>query len=84
MSSISFVLQGDHIELCNLLKCVGLVDSSGAGKHLVALGGVFVDGLAEGRKTAKIREGQLVEVQDLKIAVIAGSDAEPTVPKAAQ
>ena len=52
-----------------LLKLVGLVDSGGAGKHVVASGDVAVDGRPELRKTAKIRHGQLVTVGDVQIKV---------------
>jgi len=64
-----FVLSRDHIELCQLLKAVGLAESGGAGKHLVAAGEVSVDGKAEGRKTAKIRAGQSVSCRGVTILV---------------
>lgn len=49
------------IALCDLLKVVGIADSGGQGKALVAEGQVMVDGEIELRKTAKIRAGQIVE-----------------------
>ena len=64
-----FVLSRDHIELCQLLKAVGIAESGGAGKHLVAAGEVSVDGKAESRKTAKIRAGQSVTCQGVTILV---------------
>lgn len=66
-----FQLRGEFIELCNLLKLTGVADSGGAGKALVAEGVVSVDGQIELRKTAKIRAGQLVELGDIEIRVIA-------------
>lgn len=57
-----FLLEGEFVELNQLLKLVGIVDSGGAGKVLVASGAVSVDGAQELRKTAKIRAGQLVQV----------------------
>lgn len=60
--NIQFDLTTDYIELCNLLKLVGLADSGGRGKTMVAEGLVQVDGLTESRKTAKIRSGQTVTV----------------------
>ena len=71
MPTIQFDLRGEHIELCDLLKCAGIVGSSGAGKHLVSLGGVYVDGKPEGRKTAKIRSGQVIDVEGTRITVTA-------------
>lgn len=61
MTTVHFDLHSDHIALCDLLKGAGIVDSSGAGKHLVSLGGVRVNGQPETRKTAKIRAGQVVD-----------------------
>jgi ribosome-associated protein len=68
---LEFQLRGEFIELCNLLKLTGVADSGGAGKALVAEGVVSVDGQVELRKTAKIRAGQLVELGDIEIRVIA-------------
>ncbi len=61
--TIEFVLTGEHVELCHLLKFVGLADSGGRGKTMVAEGLVQVDGELESRKTAKIRTGQVVICQ---------------------
>ena len=67
--STEFVLSREHIELCQLLKAVGIAESGGAGKHLVAAGEVSVDGQPESRKTAKIRAGQSVTCQGVTILV---------------
>lgn len=71
MSQIDFELEPgrDFIELNQLLKLVGLAGSGGQGKLLVASGAVRVDGVAESRKTAKIRAGQVVGVDDVEIRV---------------
>jgi len=76
MQKVSFELNAEFIELNQLLKVVGLCDSGGAGKALVASGAVKVDGKQELRKTAKIRAGQQVSLGDVRISVVAeGSDA---------
>ena len=75
MPSIDFTLDSDFIEVNQLLKLVGACDSGGAGKVLVAEGLVSVDGVPETRKTAKIRAGQVVSCQGLRICVRAGGDA---------
>jgi len=67
--NIQFDLSSDYVELCNLLKLVGLADSGGRGKTMVAEGQVRVDGLVEYRKTAKIRTGQLVAVGTCNIKI---------------
>ena len=69
MQKIVFDLTSEFVEVNQLLKLVGLVDSGGAGKHLVAAGEVSVDGKKELRKTAKIRSGQTVTLGDVQIRV---------------
>jgi len=66
---INFDLTTEFVELCNLLKLVGLADSGGRGKSMVAEGIVKVDGKTELRKTAKIRKNQIVEVDHVVILV---------------
>ena len=73
MPQIDFVLDHDYVELNQLLKLVGLCDSGGAGKALVASGVVSVDGAVELRKTCKIRAGQRVSVDNNEIRVIAAA-----------
>jgi len=71
MQHIDFELDRDHdhVELNQLLKLVGLCDSGGAGKAIVASGAVTVDGEVELRKTCKIRAGQTVVLDDVEIRV---------------
>ena len=71
MHRIDFELDREFVELNQLLKLVGLVDSGGAGKALVASGTVRVDGAPELRKTCKVRAGQVVRVGDTEIRVAA-------------
>lgn len=71
MQQVDFELEPgrDHVELNQLLKLVGLCDSGGAGKQIVASGQVRVDGAVELRKTCKVRSGQVVELGDVLIRV---------------
>jgi ribosome-associated protein len=71
MQNIEFNINTEYVELCNLLKLVGLADSGGRGKVMVAEGLVKVDGELELRKTAKIRAGQVVQCEDTAITVLA-------------
>lgn len=71
MQTLEFAVQGEYVELNQLLKLVGVVDSGGAGKALVASGAVSVDGRQELRKTCKIRAGQTVSLGDVRIRVTA-------------
>lgn len=72
MQETNFLLQGEYVELNQLLKLVGMCDSGGAGKAFVATGAVSVDGKKELRKTCKIRAGQLVQVAKTRIRIVAG------------
>ncbi|ASR43923.1 RNA-binding protein [Xanthomonas citri pv. mangiferaeindicae] len=67
---VEFQLEGEHVELNQLLKLEGLCESGGAGKALVASGAVRVDGTVELRKTCKIRAGQTVQVGNHAIRVV--------------
>ncbi len=71
MQILEFDLDREHVELNQLLKLAGLADSGGMGKAIVASGVVTVDGEVELRKTAKIRAGQVVRVEDVEIRVVA-------------
>lgn len=74
MQQIEFRLNREFVQLNQLLKLTGLADSGGAGKALVAGGGVSVDGNVELRKTCKIRVGQLVRFGDVEIRVVAATE----------
>ena len=69
MQEVDFVLNGEFVELNQLLKLVGICDSGGAGKALVAAGEVSVDGKVELRKTCKVRAGSEVTLGDVIISV---------------
>ncbi|MBK5103612.1 MAG: RNA-binding S4 domain-containing protein [Burkholderiales bacterium] len=77
MQEIEFGLQREFIQLNQLLKLTGLCDSGGAGKALVAGGGISVDGSVELRKTCKIRAGQLVKLGEVEIRVVAAEEPPP-------
>ncbi|KJV33192.1 RNA-binding S4 domain-containing protein [Luteibacter yeojuensis] len=70
MPSQTFQLEGEYVELNQLLKLAGIAASGGEGKHLVADGLVTVDGVLELRKTCKIRAGQVVAIDDEVIRVV--------------
>jgi ribosome-associated protein len=70
MQQFEFKVEGEYVELNQLLKLVGVCDSGGAGKALVAEGVVSVDGQVELRKTCKIRTGSVVTLGDVTITII--------------
>ena len=59
----------EFIELNNLLKAMGLCDSGGIAKTVIAEGRVRVNGNVELRKRYKVRKGQLVEFEGHKIII---------------
>ena len=59
----------EYIQLNNLLKVIGLCDSGGMAKTVIAEGRVRVDGNVELRKRCKIRKGQIVEFVGHRITV---------------
>ena len=66
-----FELEGrEFIELHNLLKVIGLCNSGGQAKLLIAEGLVSVGGKVETRKRCKIRAGQQVDFNGESVAVI--------------
>ena len=69
MQQLEFQINGEFIELNQLLKLVGVCDSGGAGKALVAEGAASVDGQVESRKTRKVRAGSVVTLGDVRISV---------------
>ena len=71
MQILEFELDREHVELNQLLKLAGIADSGGQGKAIVASGAVSVDGEVELRKTAKIRAGQVVRIEDVEIRMVA-------------
>lgn len=71
MVTMEFKLRGEHVALCDLLKLVGIADSGGQGKLMIANGDVKVDGRPESRKTAKIQASQTVECLGQAVRVAA-------------
>ena len=66
---MEFRIEGDYIELCDLLKVTGLAASGGEAKQRIADGSVKVDGNVELRKRCKTRAGSVVEVEGEKITL---------------
>ncbi len=66
-----FAVRGEYIQLDQLLKATGLVESGGAAHAAIAEGRVRVDGTVDTRKRAKLRPGQYVEFEGQRIALSA-------------
>ena len=63
MKTIEFNLEGEYIELLQLLKAVSIAQTGGHAKMIVDDGGVVRSGEVETRRRAKIRKGDVVEIE---------------------
>lgn len=65
-----FKIEGEYIELIQLLKALGVAATGGHAKHIVEEGEVIRNGEVETRKRAKLVPGDIVELDDLRIVLI--------------
>ncbi|WP_107038282.1 RNA-binding S4 domain-containing protein [Brumimicrobium mesophilum] len=63
METIEFNLEGEYIELIQLLKALTIAQTGGHAKMIVEDGVVVRDGEVETRKRAKIRKGDIIEIE---------------------
>lgn len=64
---MNFKIQGETIELAQLLKATGIVETGGHAKQIIQSGEVKVDGNVETRRGCKLRPGQTVTFKSDKI-----------------
>lgn len=62
-----FKVEGDYIELIQLLKVLGIAQTGGHAKMIVEEGVVLRNGEVELRKRAKLIPGDLMEIEDISI-----------------
>ncbi|MFT7589494.1 MAG: ribosome-associated protein [Limisphaerales bacterium] len=76
MQKQTFQLSPPHefIELISLLKSEGIAQTGGHAKIMVGEGEVKVNGEIELKKRCKLRVGDLIEVEDINIVIIATPD----------
>jgi len=67
MEEINFTIEGEYIELIQLLKAIGLAQTGGHAKMIVNEGLINRNGEIETRKRAKLISGDIIEVVDYKI-----------------
>jgi ribosome-associated protein len=65
-----FKIEGEYIELIQLLKALGVAATGGHAKHIVDEGEVIRNGEVETRKRAKLVPGDIVELDDLRIVLV--------------
>jgi ribosome-associated protein len=67
---MEFSLRGaEFIELIKLLKLLRIAESGGHAKILVEEGMVKLNGEVEFRKRAKLRAGDIIEIESKKISI---------------
>ncbi|WZL73165.1 RNA-binding S4 domain-containing protein [Clostridiaceae bacterium 35-E11] len=62
-------IQGEYIQLDKMLKFVDLVQSGGHAKIMIQEGEVKVNGITEYKRGKKLKEGDVVEVEGIKILI---------------
>ena len=70
MRETGFTLHSEHITLDALLKAAGLAPSGGSAKTLIQSGKVQVDGQVELRRGKKLRTGQVVTLEGVRVRLI--------------
>ena len=65
-----FKINGDYIELIQLLKALGIAETGGHAKMIVEDGEVLRNGEVELRKRAKLVPGDVIELEEIKITLI--------------
>lgn len=63
----TFKIEGDYIELIQLLKVLGIAQTGGHAKFIVDNGDVLRNGETELRKRAKLIPGDEIEVGGVKV-----------------
>ncbi len=66
----TFKIKEEYIQLDQLLKALRLANSGGMAHLMVDDGLVKVNGFIETRRRAKIRPGDIVDVEGVKVKVI--------------
>lgn len=69
MEEIKFKIEGEYIELIQLLKAIGLAQTGGHAKIIVDEELVVRNGEIETRKRAKLIIGDIIEVENYKITL---------------
>ncbi|MEQ8909035.1 MAG: RNA-binding S4 domain-containing protein [Vicingaceae bacterium] len=67
---MEFELEQEYIELIKLLKILGIAETGGMAKAMVENEEVKCNGLIEIRKRFKLRKGDTVEVDEIKVQIV--------------
>jgi ribosome-associated protein len=67
---IEFKVEGDYIQMIQLLKATNLVQTGGEAQMVVAEGEVKYNGEVDYRKRLKVKQGDMVEFRGNKIKIL--------------
>jgi len=70
VEQINFTIEGEYIELIQLLKVIGVAQTGGHAKFIVDEGEVFRNGEVELRKRAKLVAGDRIELEGIQIFLV--------------
>ena len=70
METTEFKIEGEYIELIQLLKAIGIASTGGHAKIIVDEEMVMRNGELETRKRAKLVPGDVIEVDNLRIQLV--------------
>jgi ribosome-associated protein len=62
-------IQGEYIQLDKMLKFMDFVQSGGHAKIMIQEGNVKVNGVTEYQRGKKLKDGDIVEVEGIKILI---------------
>lgn len=65
----TFKITGEYIQLIQLLKVLNWVEHGGEAQAVVSEGLVMYNGKVDCRKRLKVRPGDVVEFQDMKVKI---------------
>ncbi len=65
----NFKVEGDYIELIQLLKVTGIAATGGHAKMIVDDHVIYRNGELETRKRAKLIPGDVIQLEDIKIVL---------------
>lgn len=65
--TVDFKIEGEYIELIQLLKVLGVAQTGGHAKMIVEEGVVLRNGEVELRKRAKLKPGDVINIEENQI-----------------
>lgn len=69
MKERKYILQREYIELIKLLKLLNLAESGAHAKLMVEEGEIQLNGENEYRKRAKLRSGDIIQCNDVRVLI---------------